>query len=233
MQALSASHRVTAYDLADPYHPKPVDDLAPYAVNAVAVHPGGTMLAVARDSSTELWDLEAPVTTRMLAVRSSPYSAVASFGPDGRTMTVFRNDTREIELLDIRDPRNPEVLTVFRPRVEVDSRFQVIGPPPVYSADGRLLAVLDGDRTVRLWDISDPREPARVTAFDFGNQVGALSMSADGKQLFAATEENVVQRRHLDVDDVARRICAIAHPRITAAEWREHFQNLPYQPPCR
>ncbi|MGH3875862.1 MAG: hypothetical protein ACRDSK_02350 [Actinophytocola sp.] len=78
-------------------------------------------------------------------------------------MTVFRNDTREIELLDIRDPRKPDVLTVFRPRVKVDSRFQAIGPPPVYSADGRLLAVLAGDRTVRLWNIDNPREPAAGT----------------------------------------------------------------------
>ncbi len=57
---------------ADPYHPKAVDDLAPYSVDDLAVHPSGTLLAVARGSSFELWDLDAPVTTRTLAVRSSP-----------------------------------------------------------------------------------------------------------------------------------------------------------------
>jgi hypothetical protein len=52
-----------------------------------------------------------------------------------------------------------------------------------------LLAIVDGDRTVRLWGITPPRDPVAVTAFDFNNQVDALTMSADGHQLFVATEE--------------------------------------------
>ncbi len=133
----------------------------------------------------ELWDLSAPVTSRTLAVRQTPKGAVTAFSPDGRTMAVFRNDTREIQLLGISDPRNPDVLATFRPRAYVDGTVQVAGPLPVYSADSRLLAVLDGDRTVRLWDIGNPRKPAVVTTFKVGHQVGALSMSADGRQLFA------------------------------------------------
>lgn len=225
--------RVAVYDLADPYHPKEVDELAPFSVSTLAVHPKGTMLAVGRDSFTELWDLDAPVTTRTLAVRATPYSAVVAFGPDGRTLSVFRNDTKEIELLGIGDPRRPEVLTVFRPRVPADRRFQAVGPPPAYSGDGRLLAVVDGDRTVRVWHIGDAREPSAVTAFDFGQQVDELTVTPDGRQLFAATEGSVVQRRYLDVEDVARRICTIAHPRISETQWRERFQDLPYDPPCR
>ena len=222
--------RIRVYDLADPYHPKVVDDLALFAVSALAFHPNGKTMAAARNSFTELWDLGAPVVSRRLAVRPTPDGSVATFGPDGRTVTLFLNGTREIQLLGISDPRNPDVLATFHPRVHVDRRL-ADGPPAIYSADSRSLAVLDSDRTVRLWDISDPREPASVTAFDFGHRVAALSMSADGRQLFAATE-NVVQRRYLDVEDVAKRICAIAYPRISEADWRRHFPNLPYQPPC-
>jgi len=127
----------------------------------------------------------------------------------------------------------PEVLATFRPRGPASGGLRAPGPPPVYSTDGHRLAVLDGDRTVRLWDISDPRKPASVTAFKFGNHVEALSMSPDGRRLFAAAGENLMQTRYLDVEDVAKRICTIAYPRVSAAQWREHFPNLPYEPPCR
>ncbi|MGH3878989.1 MAG: hypothetical protein ACRDSK_18320 [Actinophytocola sp.] len=229
-----ANRTTMAYDLADPYHPKVADELAPYSVDAVAFDPSGTLLAVTQYRYTQVWDLGASVTSRKIATGPTPsWGAVAAFAPDGRTLSVYLNETREIQLWGMGEPRRPDVLATFRPRIPVDGGPQSVGLPPVYSADSRLLAGLDGDRTVRLWDVSDPREPADVTAFDFGHLVQSLAMTPDGRQLFAATEENVVQRRYLDVEDVAKRICTIAHPRISAAQWREHFQDLPYQPPCR
>jgi WD40 repeat protein/energy-coupling factor transporter ATP-binding protein EcfA2 len=225
----------TVYDFADPYRPKEKEDdeVAAFPIVAVAFNPRGTMIAVSRGSTTELWDPHASVTARTLAVIGTPKSSLVTFGPDGRTMAVFYNDTREIHLLGLRDPRKPEVLTVFRPRVRVDTSIQGVGPPAAYSADGRLLAVVDGDRTVRVWDIGNPREPSAVASFDFSHQIRTLSMSADGRQLFVATEENVAHRRHLDVDDVAKRICTLAYPTISPADWRAHFKDLPYTPPCR
>jgi WD40 repeat protein len=229
-----ANRTTMMYDLADPYHPKVADDLAPFAVDAVAFDPTGTMLAVTQNGYPQVWDPSASVTTRKLTTSLTPaWDSVAAFAPDGRTLSVFLNENRETQLWGMGDPRHPDVLATFRPRVPDGATRTMVGPAPVYSADSRLLAGLDGDRTVRLWDVSDPREPKDVTAFDFGRLVQSLDMTPDGRQLFAATEENVVQRRYLDVDDVAKRICTIAHPRISAAQWREHFQDLPYQPPCR
>jgi WD40 repeat protein len=227
-----ADRTIKVYDFADPYHPNTVDDLAPHAT-ALAFHPNGKMMAVVRGGYTELWDPKASVTTRKFAMMRTDSGAAATFAPDGRTLSAFLTGTREIQLWDLDDPRDPEILATFPPNLPIDGGFGTLGPAPVYSADSRLLAGLDGDRTVRLWDVSDPREPVDVTAFDFGRQVQSLSMTPDGRQLFAATEENVVQRRYLDVEDVAKRICTVAYPRISAAQWREHFQDLPYQPPCR
>jgi WD40 repeat protein/energy-coupling factor transporter ATP-binding protein EcfA2 len=220
------------YDLADPYHPELVDDLAPYRVETVAFHPDGDLLGVGNGGYYEIWDPTAHVTSRKLAMRQVLVGA-GTFGPDGRTLSLFHADTRETELLDIADPRKPALLSTFRPSTPVSGGYRWGAPPPAYFADGHRLAVLDGVTTVRLWDITDPRKPASVTAFTFGHRIGAMAVSPDGRQLFAATAENVVQRRYLDVEDVAKRICTIANPRISAAQWREHFQSLPYQPPCR
>jgi WD40 repeat protein len=231
--AISEQRGVTeVYDLADPYHPAVTDQLGSYAVYALAFHPNGSMLAVGHTSFTELWDLQGPVTSRTLATRPTELGSVAAFAPDGNTVALFLNGTREVQLLDIRDPRTPALLTTFHPQALVRGGSRAVGPPPVYSADGHLLAVLDGDRTVRLWDVSQPRRPVRVTAFEFDHDIRALAMSPDGRQLFTAAEENVVQHRYLDAGDVAKRICTVAYPRISEAAWREHFQHLPYQPPC-
>jgi WD40 repeat protein len=221
------------YDLADPYHPTLADDLAPFAVDTVAVHPNGNLMAVTNYGYTEIWDPSARVTSRKLATRQTPAGSALTFGPDGRTLSVFLSDTRETELWDISDPRKPAVVATFRPRGPVGGGYRWTGSPAAYSADGHRLAVLDGDSTARLWDITDPRKPASITAFNFGHPATALAMTPDGRELYAATRENVVQHRYLDVEDVAKRICTIAYPRISAAEWREHFRNVPYQPPCR
>jgi WD40 repeat protein len=224
---------VTRYDLADPYHPKVTDELAPFAVGALAIHPNGTMVAVSYYGHIELWDTKAPFASQKLAASPAADGSIVTFGPDGSTAAVFLSDTRDIQLWGIGDPRRPTALTTFRPGIPISGSFQAPGTPPAYSADSRLLAVLDGEQTVRLWDIGDPRRPRSITAFNFGRQVESLSMSPDGRRLYAATEDSVVQRRYLAPDDVAKRICAIAHPRITTAEWQDHFHNLPYQPPCR
>ena len=35
-----------------------------------------------------------------------------------------------------------------------------------------------------------------------------------------------------DPDQVARRICRLAQPRLTRAEWDRHLPGVEFQPPC-
>ncbi|MEV4067609.1 hypothetical protein, partial [Nonomuraea dietziae] len=35
-----------------------------------------------------------------------------------------------------------------------------------------------------------------------------------------------------DPERVAGRVCALAHPRITRAQWARHIPGVPYRPPC-
>jgi WD40 repeat protein len=159
---------------------------------------------------------------------------MGTFGPKGHLLAVSDAETREVQLWGIDDPRDPEVLATFRPSAPVSGRllWAWTGTTPVFSADGHRIAVPDGERGARIWDIDDPRHPESVTSFSFGHSVDMLAMSPDGRVLYAAAGDNVVQRRYLDPEDVAKRICAIAYPRITEDEWRDHFGDLPYEPPC-
>jgi WD40 repeat protein len=227
-----ADRKINVYDLADPYHPRLVDDLGSYPSGSLAFDPSGTMLAGDYFGDFSIWDPTAPVTSRRLASRRLPYGTSGTFSPDGHTLAVSISDPREVQLWSIDDPRRPEVLTRLRPGTPASGSLRWTGAPPVFSADGRRIAVLDGEHGVAVWDIGDPRHPESVTSFAFAHSVGEMAMSPDGRVLYAAAGDNVVQRRYLDPEDVAKRICAIAYPRITESEWRDHFRDLPYEPPC-
>jgi WD40 repeat protein len=226
---LTVQNRTKAYDLTNPYRPTVTNDLAPSAATTVAFHPHGDVLATTKDGLLELWNARSAVK---LAPSNNANNPVVKFSPDGHTMAVFLQQTGETQLWDVTTPRKPTVLTTFRPRVPIGQNTWG-PPPPVYSANGRVLAIVDSERTARLWDIGHPHRPAHITDFSFAHPIKALTMTPDGRRLFVATDENVVQQRYLDTEDVAKRICTIAYPRISQAEWRKHFHNLPYQPPCQ
>jgi WD40 repeat protein len=72
-----------------------------------------------------------------------------------------------------------------------------------FSGDGRLLATASADRTVRLWDVSDPHRPREpVVLTGHGDQVNSVVFSRDGRAL--ATVSNDHTARLWDVTDPSR-----------------------------
>lgn len=226
-----ADRHTRLYDLADPHQPHEVDELAPYALEAVAFRPGSRLLAATYGGYTDIWDVDAPFTSRNLTSKTAIDGTAVGFSPDGHVLVIFSYRSRDVQLWSVTDPRKPELLSTLES--DVSEQLLSSGPPPTFAADGRTIAIADGGRTVRVFDIANPRHPKNMVALDFGRQVESLSISPDGHHLFAAAEENVVLHRYIDIEDVVARICAIAYPRISTTEWRKYLPNLPYQPPCR
>jgi WD40 repeat protein len=136
-----------------------------------------------------------------------------------------------VQLWSVTDPHRPAWLSTIPTSINEGSLYE--GSIVAFSADGHTVAIASSDDTVHIWNVTDPRHPRSVAAFGFGAQVKSLSLTPDGHQLYVAAEGNVVQHRYVDVDDVAAKICAVAYPRLTTTEWRDHFPNLAYDPPCR
>src|SRR5262249_27803024 len=63
-----------------------------------------------------------------------------------------------------------------------------------FSADGKWLATVGGDKTVRLWTADGAKEVHRwtLTAEQFGNALAGLAFSPDGKQLAVSAAMTVV-----------------------------------------
>jgi len=126
--------------------------------------------------------------TATLTGHSRAVNAVG-FSPDGRVLASGSADTTVI-LWDVTDPAHPDQrATLAHPRPERGTSrggVRAVG----FSADGRLLASGSADRTVALWDVTDPAHPdqrATLTgasgSHGTGLQSGAVRFSPDGRLL--------------------------------------------------
>ncbi|MEU8399581.1 hypothetical protein AB0C28_30710 [Nonomuraea sp. NPDC048892] len=102
-----------------------------------------------------------------------------------------------------------------------------------FSPDGRLLATAGNDGATRLWDLSDPRRPQLRTALEaHTDRVSSVAFSPDRHTVATGGYDRTALLWETDAEQIAARVCRLAHPRITSQEWDRYFPGLPYRPPC-
>jgi WD40 repeat protein len=102
-----------------------------------------------------------------------------------------------------------------------------------FSLDGHTLLSGGYDNTVRLWDITDLRHPRpAATLTGHTDAINSAAFSPDGHTVITSSDDSTVRLWDTNTDRITKRICALAYPPITSAEWSQYFADLPYQPPC-
>jgi len=194
----SSDSRVLLWNLADPHHLTPVNQLMlGSVVNSVAFSPDGQLLATGDTSGgVNVWNVRAPARARVITPTLRGHSGLVgtlAFSPDSRTVASGGADGV------VRLWRLPSALAIG------DEVLALAVAP-----DGRRAAVATGNR-VTLWDVSAPDRLVRLGELPLLNgSVNALAFRPGSRQALA-TGEFTGTIRLWDVTSPARPV-ALAPP---------------------
>ncbi|MEV6682840.1 WD40 repeat domain-containing protein [Streptomyces erythrochromogenes] len=216
------------WDLTDPADPRPLGRIGEDGrhVTTASFRPDGRTLVTSTGESGSLrfWDTTRPRTPRELP---SPFGSVpltgGVFSPDNRRLAAFHRADKTVWLIDVHDIHHPAKTT------ELPASGSWIYTL-AFDTEGHRLAAGAADGKVLLWDLNGPAVPTALTGH--ANPVPAVAFSPDGATLATGGNDFTLRLRDTRPNAVTTRICASAHPRITRAQWAQHFPALAFTPPC-
>ncbi|WP_433263069.1 helix-turn-helix domain-containing protein [Actinosynnema sp. CS-041913] len=199
-------------------------------VTALAYDRTGVRLAIARAGDrVEEWDVADPgrPVDRSSAYPPSVQVPSIAVGPTGEPLTVEEGG-------------NAVLWRHRKAGSGVDGGTRPLTPPVPLLADARSVvvngdhaAVAGTDGKVRLFDIADSSAPREVAAFSGHQGEAATAAFAPDDRTLVSAGGSVIRFWETDAARVEAKICATAHPRLTAEDWRRYFQDVPFTPPCR
>jgi len=229
LASAGADGRVVLWDVRDPGRPARLATLTGHrgGVKSVAVSPDGrTAVTGGLDHTVRLWAVADPRRPAALAVLDGHGDAVKSvtFSPDGRLVASAGVD-RTVRLWDVAEPARP------RPVATLTGHTNTVYAA-AFSPDGHTVASAGADHTVRLWDVTDPRRPAPAAVLT-GHQdrIDAVAFGPDGR-LATGSVDHTAMLWETDPERVAARICTVAQPPLSRADWDRYLPGLAYHPPC-
>ncbi|MBD9726924.1 hypothetical protein [Streptomyces caniscabiei] len=134
-----------------------------------------------------------PGTTGSAPIGRAPVGHTPAVPADGRTLAMA--DGSQVVLWDIADPRRPSRLGT--------TEGADLGPIQ-FTRDGDTLLGVDSERTLRLWNVSDPHHPRVLSKRPTGHTDGVYSVAVRGDGHVAATGSYDDTIRLWDITDPAR-----------------------------
>ncbi|HEY9660678.1 MAG TPA: hypothetical protein V6C65_19655, partial [Allocoleopsis sp.] len=148
-------------------------------INSAIFSPDGQTIATASDDATvRLWNLDGTLRRTLMGHESAVYSV--SFSPDSQTIATASAD-KTIKLWSAIDGQELQTLIGHQ-----DSIYQVS------FSSNETLATASADTTVRLWQLNP------YLILGHGEQISAISFSADNQQIVTVSTHHTVKHWHRD-----------------------------------
>jgi WD40 repeat protein len=167
-----------------PPQPKPPEFYpAPVPATALAFRPDGALVAVSGYHEVLLFDPANGRLVRRLQDLAERIHGLA-FSPDGRLLAVSAGTPARLGEVKLFRVESGEVAADLA--YDGDSFFDV-----AFSPDGAKFAAAGADRTVRVWNVADASEIARIE--DHADWVTAVSFSPDGTRVATASRDKTAK----------------------------------------
>ena len=158
------------------------------SISSVAFSPDGNTLAAVSNSAVRLWNVTrsglptepagpVPGAGSSWAV----FSTSLAFSADGHLLAIATGDNDGVTIWQLTNRRPPAFLA--RIPAYNNGTFLESLDTVAFSPRGRILAIASNFGTIQLWNLANPRHPARCSQPATGSEGNALEFSPDGRIL--------------------------------------------------